>query len=73
MMFEDILRKSADEVCGQIVNEYGLNNKHISISSDNAAMSNVVAAFRQAFSHGLSGPDLAGTVCDSIIANQPWN
>jgi len=71
MTFEDILRKSADEVCAQIVDEHRLNNKHIGILSDNVAMNNVATAFRQAFSRGLSGPDLAGTVCDSIIANQP--
>jgi hypothetical protein len=38
---------------------------------DPEAIGNVVAAFKEAAKRGLSGPNLAGAICDSIIANQP--
>jgi len=71
MTFRILLTQSADEVCAQIVSEHSLANKQISAWSDDEAMDNVVTAFRQAINRGQSGPDLAGAVCNSIIANQP--
>ena len=66
-----ILLQSADEVRAQIISEYSSSDKQISIWSDDEAVDNVVTAFRQAINRGQSGPDLAGAVCNSIIANQP--
>jgi hypothetical protein len=71
MTFRILLLQSADEVRAQIISEYSSADKQISIWSDDEAVDNVVTAFRQAINRGQSGPDLAGAVCNSIIANQP--
>jgi hypothetical protein len=71
MTFRTLLLQSSDEVRAQIISEYSSADKQISIWSDDEAIDNVVTTFRQAINRGQSGPNLAGAVCNSIIANQP--